>query len=165
MHYIGGLQRYTPLLMPIYAPHVNSYKRLFATYGSPKNINWGIGNRSCGFRIPVSDNENLRVENRLAGSDTNPYLVFAANLASGYLGIKKELNPTTETKESLFNQETTTLPSNINEAILQFEEDEDINNIFGEKFVKTLVAMRKVEYLAYMEVVSPWEREYLLLNV
>ena len=55
--------------------------------------------------------------------------------------------------------------SNFNEAILQFEQDKDINDIFGEKFVKTLVAMRKVEYLAYMEVVSPWEREYLLLNV
>ena len=165
MNYIGGLQKYTPLLMPIYAPHINSYKRLFATYGSPKNINWGIGNRSCGFRIPVSDNENSRVENRLAGSDTNPYLVFAANLASGYLGIEKKLTPTSETKESLFNQDSTTLPTNFNEAILQFEQDKDINNIFGEKFVKTLVAMRKVEYLAYMEVVSPWEREYLLLNV
>ncbi len=165
MNYIGGLQKYTPLLMPIYAPHINSYKRLFATYGSPKNINWGIGNRSCGFRIPVSDNENSRVENRLAGSDTNPYLVFAANLASGYLGIEKKLTPTSETKESLFNQDSTTLPTNFNEAVLQFEQDKDINNIFGEKFVKTLVAMRKVEYLAYMEVVSPWEREYLLLNV
>ena len=89
MQYIAGLQKFTPLLMPIYAPHVNSYKRLFATWGSPKNINWGIANRSCGFRIPVSDKKNLRVENRLAGSDTNPYLVFAANLASGFLGIEK----------------------------------------------------------------------------
>ena len=151
--------------MPIYAPHVNSYKRLFATYGSPKNINWGIGNRSCGFRIPVSDKENLRVENRLAGSDTNPYLVFAANLASGYLGIKKKLPPTSETKESLFQQESTNLPSNVNAAIHLFEEDKDLREIFGDKFVKTLAAMRKVEYLAYMEVVSPWEREYLLLNV
>ena len=165
MNYIGGLQTYTPLLMPIFAPHVNSYKRLFATYGSPKNINWGIANRSCGFRIPVSDRENLRVENRLAGSDTNPYLVFAANLASGYLGVEKKLTPTSETKESLFNQVSTTLPSNVNEAILLFEDNEDLNMIFGEKFVKTLVAMRRVEYLAYMEVVSPWEREYLLLNV
>ena len=164
-HYIGGLQKYTPLLMPIYAPHVNSYKRLFATYGSPKNINWGIGNRSCGFRIPVSDKENLRVENRLAGSDTNPYLVFAANLASGYLGIKNKLTPSSETKDSLFQQESTNLPSNANEAINLFEENKDLKEIFGEKFVKTLAAMRKVEYLAYMEVVSPWEREYLLLNV
>ena len=54
---------------------------------------------------------------------------------------------------------------NINEAIQQFDDNDDLNKIFGEKFVKTLVAMRKVEYLAYMEVVSPWEREYLLLNV
>tara|TARA_Y100000590_G_scaffold469986_1_gene661144 strand:+ start:4843 stop:6231 length:1389 start_codon:yes stop_codon:yes gene_type:complete len=164
-YYIGGLQKYTPLLMPIYAPHVNSYKRLFATYGSPKNIEWGIANRSCGFRVPDSDNENTRVENRLAGSDTNPYLIFAANLASGFLGIKNKILPKKETKTSLFNQDTTTLPTNVNESIQQFEQDRNINEIFGEKFVKTVVAMRKVEYLAYMEVVSPWEREYLLLNV
>ena len=165
MNYIGGLQRYTPLLMPIYAPHVNSYKRLFATYGSPKNTNWGIGNRSCGFRIPSSDKKNLRVENRLAGSDTNPYLIFAANLASGYLGIENNLTPTSETKESLFNEASSNLPSNFNEAIKLLEENEDLRNTFGDKFIKTLVALRKVEYLAYMEVVSPWEREYLLLNV
>ncbi len=165
MNYIGGLQKYTPLLMPIYAPHFNSYKRLFATYGSPKNVNWGIGNRSCGFRIPVSDNKNSRVENRLAGSDTNPYLVFAANLASGYLGIKNNIQPSAETKESLFDKDTTKLPSNISEAINLFDKNKELNEVFGEKFVKTLVAMRKVEYLAYMEVVSPWEREYLLLNV
>ena len=164
-NYIGGLQKYTPLLMPIYAPHFNSYKRLFATYGSPKNVNWGIGNRSCGFRIPISDNKNSRVENRLAGSDTNPYLVFAANLASGYLGIKNNIQPSAETKESLFDKDTTKLPSNISEAINLFDKNKELNEVFGEKFVKTLVAMRKVEYLAYMEVVSPWEREYLLLNV
>ncbi len=165
MNYIGGLQKYTPLLMPIYAPHFNSYKRLFATYGSPKNVNWGIGNRSCGFRIPVSDSKNSRVENRLAGSDTNPYLVFAANLASGYLGIKNNIHPSAETKESLFDKDKTKLPSNISEAINLFDKNKELNEVFGEKFVKTLVAMRKVEYLAYMEVVSPWEREYLLLNV
>ena len=52
-----------------------------------------------------------------------------------------------------------------NESIQLLEDNEDLNKIFGEKFIKTLVAMRKVEYHAYMEVVSPWEREYLLLNV
>ena len=50
-------------------------------------------------------------------------------------------------------------------SINLFDKNKELNEVFGEKFVKTLVAMRKVEYLAYMEVVSPWEREYLLLNV
>ena len=129
--------------------------------------NLTIRNSEYGITIYGSNPtiNNLRVENRLAGSDTNPYLVFAANLASGFLGIKNKINPSPETKESLFNEETTTLPTNVNEALELIQKDNDLKEIFGEKFIKTLVAMRKVEYLAYMEVVSPWEREYLLLNV
>ena len=78
--------------MPIYAPNINSFRRLFATWDAPRNTKWGIGNRSCGFRIPSNEEHSMRIENRISGSDTNPYLVFAANLAAGYLGIKNKLN-------------------------------------------------------------------------
>ena len=84
------------------APNINSFRRLFATWGTPKNVKWGIGNRSCGFRIPSIEEKNMRIENRIPGSDTNPYLVFAANLASGYLGMKNNIKPTSETKDSAF---------------------------------------------------------------
>ena len=80
--------------MPVHAPNVNSYRRLFATWGAPRNLNWGIGNRSCSFRIPSTEEKSMRIENRISGSDTNPYLVIAANLAAGYLGIKNKLKPT-----------------------------------------------------------------------
>ena len=88
-NYIGGLQKYTPNLMPIYAPNINSFRRLFATWDAPRNTKWGMGNRSCGFRIPSNEGNNMRIESRISGSDTNPYLVIAANLASGYLRYKK----------------------------------------------------------------------------
>ena len=90
-YYIGGLQEFTPKLMPIHAPNVNSYRRLFATWDAPRNTKWGIGNRSCGFRIPSIEEKSMRIENRISGSDTNPYLVIAANLAAGYLGIKNKI--------------------------------------------------------------------------
>ncbi len=164
-NYIGGLQKYTPNLMPIYAPNINSFRRLFATWDAPRNTKWGIGNRSCGFRIPSNEEINMRIESRIAGSDTNPYLVIAANLASGYLGIKNKLKCTVETKKSVFDDKKSSLPKNIEEGISMFEKDRDIAEIFNQKFIRTIAAIRRVEYQAYLKVISSWEREFLLLNV
>ena len=164
-NYIAGLQTYTPNLMPIHAPNINSYRRLFATWDAPRNTNWGLGNRSCGFRIPSNEEHSMRIENRISGADTNPYLVFAANLAAGYLGIKNKLKPTSETKKSVFGKDKSSLPKNVEEAILLFENDEHINEVFNQKFIRTIAAIRRVENQAYLKVVSSWEREYLLLNV
>ncbi|PPR45989.1 MAG: Gamma-glutamylputrescine synthetase PuuA [Alphaproteobacteria bacterium MarineAlpha5_Bin7] len=164
-NYIGGLQKYTPNLMPIYAPNINSFRRLFATWDAPRNTKWGIGNRSCGFRIPSIEEFNMRIESRIAGSDTNPYLVIAANLASGYLGIKNKIKPTSETKKSVFDDKQSSLPKNIEEGISMFENDKDIADIFNQKFIRTIAAIRRVEYQAYLKVISSWEREFLLLNV
>ena len=164
-YYIGGLQEYTPKFMPIHAPNINSYKRLFATWGAPRNTKWGIGNRSCGFRIPSIEEKSMRIENRISGSDTNPYLVIAANLAAGYLGIKNKINPSEETKKSTFDDKISSLPKNMEEAILLFEKDENIRTVFSKKFIKTISAIRRVEYQAYLKVISSWEREFLLLNV
>ena len=164
-NYIAGLQTYTPNLMPIHAPNINSYRRLFATWDAPRNTNWGLGNRSCGFRIPSNEEHSMRIENRISGADTNPYLVFAANLAAGYLGIKNKLKTTPETKKSVFGKDKSSLPKNVEEAILLFENDEHINEVFNQKFIRTIAAIRRVENQAYLKVVSSWEREYLLLNV
>ncbi len=163
--YIAGLQAFTPKLMPIHAPNINSYRRLFATWDAPRNTNWGIGNRSCGFRIPSHEEESMRIENRISGSDTNPYLVIAANLAAGYLGIKNKMKPTTETKKNVFGQQKSSLPKNMEEAISLFEKDDQINDVFNQKFVRTIAAIRRVENQAYLKVISSWEREFLLLNV
>ena len=164
-NYIGGLQKYTPYLMPIYLPNINSFRRLFATWGTPKNIKWGVGNRSCAFRIPSIEEKNMRIENRIPGSDTNPYLVFAANLASGYLGIKNNIKPSLETKNSAFEDVDPSIPKNIDESLSMFENNEEINEIFNEKFIRSIAAVRRMEYQAYLSVISSWEREVLLLNV
>ena len=164
-NYIAGLQTYTPKLMPIHAPNINSYRRLFATWDAPKNTYWGLGNRSCGFRIPSNEEHSMRIENRISGSDTNPYLVFAANLAAGYLGIKNKLKPTAEMKKSVLGKDKSMLPRNVEEAVSLLENDDQINDVFNQKFVRTIAAIRRVENQAYLKVISSWEREYLLLNV
>ena len=91
MNYLGGLQRYIPEAMAFFAPNVNSYRRLIYGEVSPKNVQWGYDNRTCGLRVPFDSPENMRVETRFAGSDVNPYLAIAATLACGLLGIEQKL--------------------------------------------------------------------------
>ena len=85
--FLGGLQRYMNEALLVFAPYVNSYRRFMDPDSSPVNLAWAIDNRTVGLRVPDSPPEARRVENRLAGSDVNPYLVIAASLACGYLGM------------------------------------------------------------------------------
>ncbi len=77
-YHVAGLQRYLPQVVPMLAPNVNSYRRLRPRFDAPINVHWGIDNRSCGLRVPVSNASGRRIENRLAGADANPYLAIAA---------------------------------------------------------------------------------------
>jgi len=79
--FLGGLQTYLPDALLIFAPYVNSYRRFLSPWSSPVNLAWAVDNRTVGLRIPDSEPENRRIENRLAGSDVNPYLVIATTLA------------------------------------------------------------------------------------
>ena len=102
-NYMGGLQKYSKAFLPLFAPNVNSFKRLRGYWeeGTPFNLNWGFENRTCGFRVPNFNSANqARIENRLCGSDVNPYLAMAATLSAGYLGLKKKLKATPETKKA-----------------------------------------------------------------
>src|SRR5262249_22848788 len=89
--HVAGLQRYLPLVMPLLAPNVNSYRRLQPYSDAPINVHWGVDNRTVGLRVPVSSAAARRIENRLAGADANPYLAIAASLACGYLGMVDRL--------------------------------------------------------------------------
>ena len=96
--YIGGLQKYMPAAMALFAPYVNSYRRLARFTAAPINIQWGTDNRTVGIRSPVASPQARRIENRVIGADANPYVALAATLACGYLGMKNRLEPTPECK-------------------------------------------------------------------
>ena len=98
-YFLGGQQRYLPDVMSILAPYVNSYRRLLAGDSAPINLEWSIDNRSVGLRIPNSGPESRRIENRLVGADTNPYLAIAASLACGLLGIINKDEPKPEIED------------------------------------------------------------------
>jgi len=92
-HFIGGSQKHLQNALPLLAPYVNSYRRLAGAYSAPSNLEWAADNRTTGIRIPNSGPEARRVENRVTGSDANPYLAIAASLAAGYLGMVNGTDP------------------------------------------------------------------------
>ncbi len=162
--YIAGMQAYLPRVMCILAPYVNSYRRLLRNTSAPINVRWGYDNRTVGLRVPLSDPENRRVENRLPSSDANPYLAIAASLACGYLGLINELEPDKPSDGSTRDL-SFALPRSILDAVRLLEDTPELVAIFGETFVRTYRAIKETEHETFMGVISAWEREYLLLSV
>ena len=163
-HFIGGLQKYLPLAMPMLGPNVNSYRRLVPDNSAPINVHWGHDNRTTGFRIPISEKQNRRVENRIAGADANPYLAFATSLGCGLQGILEKIEPTPPVKGSAYEHDFA-LPRSLEEALREMQESKVLQDLFTEKFVRVYCSLKEEEYNAFFRVISTWEREYLLLNV
>jgi glutamine synthetase len=163
-NYLAGLQKYTPAVMPILAPNVNSYRRLSRFSNAPINLEWGYDNRTCGLRVPYGEASAMRVENRVPGADANPYLAFAATLACGYLGMVEELEPTVPYEGSAYAMPYA-LPREISHALDAMEHCQPIRDMLGDKMIEVLLAVKKLEYETYLHVISSWEREHLLLNV
>ncbi|OHX14320.1 glutamine synthetase family protein [Chromobacterium sphagni] len=164
LHFIGGLQRYLPAAMPFFAPYVNSYRRLSRYTSAPINLSWGYDNRTCGLRVPHSGPEARRVENRLAGVDVNPYLAMAASLACGYLGMREKIQPSDPLSGSAYEQPHQ-LPRHLDDAVDTLLRCKPLAELFGEHFVETYAAIKEAEYREYFDVISPWERRFLLLHV
>jgi glutamine synthetase len=162
--YIGGLQRYIPAAMALFAPYVNSYRRLARFTAAPINIQWGVDNRTVGIRSPVAPPQARRIENRVIGADANPYVALAATLACGYLGIKNRIEPSPECKGDAYLGEYQ-LPRSLGEALQLLRDEADLAQVLGQGFVTVYSEIKEVEYAEFMKVISPWEREHLLLHV
>jgi glutamine synthetase len=163
--HIAGLQRYLPAAMPLIAPFVNSYRRLVRFLSAPINTHWGHENRTVGLRVPVSDVQNRRIENRVPGADANPYLAIAASLACGYLGMIENLTPTKAMEGNAYESSRYQLPRHILDAVAKFRASADLKAVLGESFVSLYSEVKASEHDAYQQVISPWERQHLLLNV
>jgi glutamine synthetase len=163
-HYIAGLQKYMPAGMALVAPYVNSYRRFVRHGAAPINVQWGHDNRTVGFRIPGSNAANRRVENRVIGADANPYLAVAMTLACGWLGIEEELEPTPESKGSAYTLDYE-LPRSLSEALTELRENTSLPRVLGQSFIDVYTSVKELEYAEFMKVISPWEREFLLLHV
>jgi glutamine synthetase len=163
-NYIGGLQKHVPSAMALVAPYVNSYRRLARHTAAPINIEWGEDNRSVGFRSPLSTPEARRIENRVIGADANPYVALAMTLACGYLGLKNKLPAKAEMKGDAYLAPYA-LPRSLGEALEWLRRDDDLREVLGDEFVTVYTEIKETEFEEFMEVISPWEREHLLLHV
>ncbi len=163
-HFIAGQQRYFRAVTPLVAPYVNSYRRLVPHLTAPINLDWGQDNRTTGLRVPISGPEARRVENRVVGADANPYLAIAACLATGYLGLIEQQDARDEIRTDSYER-ARELPHGLLDALDEFKACEPLQDVLGKRFMTLYGAVKAQEFEEFMRVISPWEREHLLLNV
>ena len=157
--YIAGQLHCMPHILLMYAPTVNSYKRLVEGAWAPTTLTWAIDNRTTALRVLAGDPKSTRLETRVVGSDSNPYLAMAACLASGLYGIKNKLKlKTTPTKGSGYaDTKNGVLPKNLWDATQAMKESAIAKELFGEKFVNHFTGTREWEWRQFSKVVTDWE--------
>ena len=163
-HFIAGLQNHLPSVIAMLAPYVNSYRRYVKDHAAPINLDWARDNRTAGIRIPLGSPNSRRVENRLAGMDCNPYLGIAASLACGYLGLVEGKRPDASLKGEAYDGQEA-ISRDLHNALDKFGAATDMHNILGPKFCRVYQMVKRAEVDEFLQVISPWEREHLLLNV
>ena len=156
--FLGGWMRYVPELMVCYAPTVNSYKRYEAGSWAPTALAWSPDNRTAGFRI-VGTGSSLRIECRITGADINPYLAYAAVIASGLAGIEQQIEPPPAHIGDLYAAEDKQmLPATLEEAVSNFANSDLARTAFGADVVEHYTHFYTTEAEAYRKAVTDWER-------
>jgi glutamine synthetase len=157
--YMAGQLYCLPYILPMYAPTINSYKRLVEGAWAPTTCTWGIDNRTTALRALPQGTTSCRLETRVVGSDCNPYLAIAACLASGLYGIQKGLKlEQPETKGNGYaDLKYGKLPANLWEASKAMKESEVAKALFGETFVQHFCGTREWEWRQHAKAVTDWE--------
>ncbi|MBO9400795.1 glutamine synthetase family protein [Shimia sp. R9_3] len=163
-HFIAGMQNHLPAAIAVLAPYVNSYRRYVRDHAAPINLEWARDNRTTGIRVPLSSPQARRVENRIAGMDCNPYLGIAASLACGYLGLIEQERPDKQFKGDAYDGEEA-IPRILGGALDLFDQATALHEVLGPEFARVYSIVKRAEYEEFLAVISPWEREHLLLNV
>lgn len=156
--FLGGWIRHVPELMVFYAPTVNSYKRYQSGSWAPTCLAWSHDNRTAGFRV-VGQETSLRIECRLPGADCNPYLVYAAALASGLNGLREKIEPPAVFEGDAYTTaDAPTVPATLEEATQKFRRSELARQTWGDEVVDHYVHFFTTEYRAHQAAVTDWER-------
>jgi glutamine synthetase len=156
--FLGGWIAHVPEVMVFYAPTVNSYKRYQAGSWAPTRMAWSYDNRTAGFRV-VGGKQSLRIECRIPGADCNPYLAFAASLASGLDGVhRRTAPPPIFTGDIYAAQQLPHVPRSLREATDLFEESRFAASAFGAEVVEHYVHFFRTEQAAFDKAVTDWER-------
>ena len=139
---------------------MNSYKRYAAGSWAPTTLAWGEDNRTCGFRV-VGHGHTRRVETRIPGGDVNPYLAFAALIASGLDGVERGLEPPERLEGNAYESDAERFPYTLREAIAALEEGSFARAAFGDDVVDHYLNYANTEQRLFDQVVTSYERERL----
>jgi glutamine synthetase len=161
--FVAGQLRHAASTYALLAPTINCLKRRRRHTFSPTNVSWGPEDRSALVRVKGGSAESRHIENRGPSGLSNPYLVGAALLAGGLLGIMDKLelgaaaHPPAEEDES-----RPKLPTTLEESLQLLEADGRITELLGSEFVKAYTVMRRYELQRFADHVTDWElQEYL----
>lgn len=157
--YIAGQLHCLPYILPMFAPTVNSYKRLTEGAWAPTTLTWAYDNRTTALRVLPSGASSTRLETRVVGSDANPYLAMAGCLASGLYGIKNKLElriPAT-VGSGYADTKNGVLPRNLWEATQAMKTSAIAKELFGDAFVQHFTGTREWEWRQFSKVVTDWE--------
>ena len=156
-HFLGGWIAHAKELMVCYAPTLNSYKRYQSASWAPTRLAWSHDNRTAGFRV-VGAGESLRIECRIPGADVNPYLAYAAALASGLDGIEKRIEPPPAFSGDMYvAADLPTVPATLREATELFAGSAFAREAFGMEAVEHYVHFFRTEQQAFDGAVTDWE--------
>ncbi|MBO9532966.1 MAG: type III glutamate--ammonia ligase [Solirubrobacteraceae bacterium] len=165
--FIAGVMDHAKALAAITMPTVNSYRRLHSSGGSsgarwaPNAIVYGGNNRTGMLRVPGPG----RFENRAIDASCNPYLAIAAMVAAGLDGIDRGLDPGAPIDGIATALGAETMPRTLADAVDALERDVVLRDVLGEEAICEFVAVKRMEWSAYMEAVTDWEQDTYLRRV
>jgi glutamine synthetase len=156
--FLGGWIAHVPELMVFYAPTINAYKRYRDGSWAPTRLAWSHDNRTAGFRV-VGKASSLRIECRIPGADCNPYLAFAAALASGLDGIEQQIEPPPLFDGDIYAaQHLPRVPFTLQTAIDHFKASPFTRATLGAEVVDHYTHFFQSEQDAFNQAVTDWER-------
>src|SRR4051812_17038612 len=158
--YLAGQIAYAAELAIFVAPNINSYKRFAAGSWAPTTLAWGYDNRTCGFRI-VGHGSSLRTETRIPGADANPYLAFAALIASGLHGVGEALELGPAFAGNAYESDVERFPHTLRDATDRLERSGVARSLLGDEVVDHYLNYARTEQRLFDEVVTCYERERL----
>ncbi|MDO6590216.1 glutamine synthetase [Loktanella sp. D2R18] len=149
----------------IFAPHQNSYRRMRPNSHAPTSAAWGYENRTCAIRIPGGPNAARRIEHRVAGADTNPYLVLATILGSALNGIDAQLEPAAPVTGNAYDADAPSLPMDWMSAITAFAQGEIMADVLGPQMVRLFAQAKQQELQHFLSIVPDAEYHTYLETV
>ena len=156
--YIAGLIKYAPDYTYFMAPYINSYKRFQKGSFAPTGTAWSIDNRTAGFRLCAGGTKSVRVECRIGGSDMNPYLAMAAQLAAGMAGIKEQLKLGAPLSGDAYaDKSVDDIPANLRDAGDALKGSKMLRQALGDDVVTHYVRAASWEQEEFARVVTDYE--------